>query len=238
MNKIVALIQSDLRQIFRDKTLAFFLMAPVFLLTFVRFFVPYLTEKYPLVHSYHALIMMFAGIQTAVMFGFVVSFMILEEKDENVLQVIRVLPISPFYFMVYRLVFATVFSAFGALLVICFSGLAYPGFINALLLAVQYGLIAPFITLLVATFAMNKVEGMAYFKGVDLLLLLPLVTFFLDGSIKYIFALIPTYWTYYLYHAVLIGEGGVVSLFCMGLGVYAVLIYVLFGQFKKRVFDR
>jgi fluoroquinolone transport system permease protein len=136
MKKIVILISADLRQIFRDKTLTVFLFGPIGLIVLVRLFVPYLTAQYPVVEHYHPMIMMFAGIQTAISFGFIISFIILDEKDENVLQVIRVLPISPFYFLLYRLLFATAFSTLGAFFMISLSGIAYPGLVNTVLLSV------------------------------------------------------------------------------------------------------
>lgn len=237
MKKIITLINSDLRQIFRDKTLTVFLFAPLILIVFVRLFVPYITEQYPIIQEYHPMIMMFAGIQTAIMFGFIISFIILDEKDENVLQVIRVLPISPFYFILYRLLFATTFSTFGAFLMINLSGIAYPGLTNSILLSIQYGLTAPFITLIIATFAKNKVEGMAFFKGVDLILLLPMLSFFVVGNIKYVFSIIPAFWTYNLFNAS-ISDGNTTFFFIIGLTIYSFVISVLFMQFKKRIFDR
>jgi fluoroquinolone transport system permease protein len=237
MKKIITLINSDLRQIFRDKTLTVFLFAPIILIVFVKFFVPYITVQYPIVENYHSYIMMFAGIQTAIMFGFIISFIILDEKDENVLQVIRVLPISPFYFILYRLFFATAFSTFGAFLMINFSGIAYPGLLNSFLLSIQYGLTAPFITLIVTTYAKNKIEGMAFFKGVDLILLLPILSFFLGGNIKYIFFIIPAYWTYNLFDASL-SNGNTILFFFIGLAIYSIVIITLFFQFKKNIFDR
>lgn len=237
MKKILSLIHSDIRQIFRDKTLTFFLVAPMLLIVFVRIFVPFITKHYPIVQEYHPMLMMFASIQTAIMFGFIVSFIILDEKDENVLQVIRVLPISPFYFILYRLLFATTFSTLGAFLMINLSGIAYPGFTNSILLSIQYGLTAPFITLIISTFAKNKIEGMAFFKGVDLVLLLPLLTFFISGYTKYIFSIIPAFWTYNLYKAS-VSNGNSSFYFFSGMSMYILVISVLFFQFKKRIFDR
>lgn len=237
MKKILTLINSDLRQIFRDKSLTVFLFSPLILILLVRLFVPYITEQNPIIQQYHSMIMMFVGIQTSIMFGFIISFIILDEKDENLLQVIRVLPISPFYFILYRLLFATTFSTFGAFLMINLSGISYPGFTNSILLSIQYGLTAPFITLIIATFAKNKVEGMAFFKGVDLILILPIISFFISGSIKYIFIIIPTYWTFNLYSQS-IGNGLTLKYFLSGLIVYLLFISILYTQFKRRVFDR
>ncbi len=237
MKMILTLIYSDLRQIFRDKTLIMFLTTPLFLILFIRFYVPYLTLQFPFVANYHTPIMMFGGVQTAIMFGFITAFIILDEKDENVLQVIRVLPISTFYFIVYRLTFATCFSALAAFLMIHFGGIAYPGFINSLLLSLQYGLAAPFIILIIATFANNKIEGMAFFKGVDLILLLPILFFYFSGAFRYVFVIIPIFWTYILYAESMV-SGKVWLYFMTGLGVYSVVLFLLFYLFQKRVFNR
>src|SRR5687767_10232893 len=149
MNQLIQLTLADLRRIFRDKTLLLFLFTPVFLILFVRFFVPYLTNLYPVVADYHAYIMMFASAQTAIMFGFISSFIILDEKDENVLQVIRILPITSAYFIFFRLIFAALFSFGGAFAMMLLSGISFPGYTHAFFLSLQYALTAPFITLIV-----------------------------------------------------------------------------------------
>lgn len=237
MTKVTTFVLGDLKLVFRDRMLSLFFFAPILLILFVRLFVPYITAVYPVAAEYHAYVMMFASIQTAILFGFITSFMILEEKDEHVIEVIRILPVSTSFFIVYRLLFSAFFSALAAFLMISLGGIAYPGFFNAILLSLQYGLVAPLIALIVGTFAQNKIEGMAYFKGINLLLILPVLAFFLTGILKYLFAIIPVYWTYLLYESALSGEK-VGLIFAAGLLVYLVVLILLFGQFKKRVFGR
>jgi fluoroquinolone transport system permease protein len=236
MKRILVLAIGDFKHIFRDKTLLVFLTTPLTLLLFVRLFVPYITGVYPLLKDYHPLVMMFACLQTAIMFGFITSFLILEEKDENVLQAIRVLPISSSFFIAYRLLFATSFSFLGALFMVLWGGLTSLGFIDAILLSVQYSLAAPLITLIIATYAKNKIEGMAFFKGIDLLLIIPILSLFLTGAVRYVFGFIPVFWTYQLYDIALKGEP-ITAVFLIGMAIYLVVIYFLFSQFKKRVFD-
>jgi len=234
MGKLSNLVRVDLKQIWLDHTMRSFILIPFFLILFVRFFVPYLTAIYPFVADYHSLIMMGAAIQTAVMFGFITAFILLEEKDEQVLQVIRVLPISPFYFILYRMTFTFSVSWLGAFATIYYGGIAYPGLILTFLLSIQYGLAGPLIAVAIVTLAQNKIEGMAYFKSINLFLLLPLATFFIEGDIRYIFAITPPYWTYTLF----IKEPPVFSYFAIGLGVYGSYLTFLYLQFRKRVFDR
>jgi predicted permease len=237
MSKLAALVYGDFKRILRDRTLTMFLLGPVFMVLILRYFVPQLTRQFPAVAEYHPLIMMFGAIQCAVMFGFIVSFITLDEKDEHVMQVIRILPISTFYFIIYRLSFATVFSALGAFLMISLSGLAYPGFTASIMLSLQYGLLAPVIILTIVTYAQNKVEGMAYFKGVDLLLIMPILAFVLGGISRYLFMPIPAYWTYTLYDTLLKGQSPWL-IFLIGLLVYGLVIALLFAAFRKRVFAR
>jgi fluoroquinolone transport system permease protein len=237
MKKLITLIYTDLKLIFRDHTLVFFMLMPVLLILLVRYFVPYHTIQFPVVAEYHTLIMASGSLQTAIMFGFITSFIILDEKDENVLQVIKVLPISSLYFITYRLTFAGIFSAIGAFLMINLGGIAHPGFFNSIVLSIQYGLAAPLITLIIATYANNKVEGMALFKGVDLVLILPLLSFFIVGNLKYLLAIIPVFWTYNFYQQTMAGES-TWWIFICGIIVYAIVLTVLFQQFKTRVFNR
>lgn len=237
MKKLYTLVANDFKQIFRDKTLFIFLLAPLILIAFVRFVIPIVAAKFPLIIEYYPYLIMGGSIQTSIMFGFVVTFMILEEKDENVLQVIRVLPISSMYFVFYRLIFATIFSFTGAFLMITLSGIAYPGLISSILLSFQYSLIAAFITLIISTFASNKVEGLAYFKGIDLILMIPMISFFVPQTFKYLFAVIPVFWTYQLHESLLNHDENYI-LFFVGIMFYAVVLSFLFWQFKKRVFDK
>jgi fluoroquinolone transport system permease protein len=237
MKKLTTFVLGDLRLVFRDRMLSLFFFAPILLILFVRLLVPYITAVYPLIETYHPYIMMFASLQTAILFGFITSFMILEEKDEHVIEVIRILPVSSSFFILYRMLFGAFFSALGAFLIISLGRVAYPGLLNSILLSLQYGLVAPLITLIVGTFAQNKIEGMAWFKGINLLLILPVLFFFLTGLLKYLFALIPVFWTYLLYDVALSNDH-VEVVFSAGIGVYLIVLFVLFVQFKKRVFGR
>ena len=237
MKKVIPFVLGDLKLVFRDRMLSLFFFAPILLILFVRLFVPYLTAAYPFVEGYHLYVMMFAGMQTAIIFGFITSFMILEEKDEHVVDVIRILPVSASFFILYRVLFGTFFSALGAFLLINLGGIAYPGFFNSLLLSLQYGLVAPLITIIIGTFAQNKIEGMAWFKGINLLLILPVLSFFISGIIKYLFALVPIFWTYSLY-ATSLASRKVGWTFSVGILIYLTVLLVLFKQFKTRVFER
>lgn len=237
MKKLVTLIRSDVQQIVRDRTLLSFLFFPLLVWALLRWGLPALTEQYPMLSEYHSLALMFGGMQSAVLFGFVVAFLMLDEKDEQVMEVIRVLPISPNFYLLYRLLFSSSVAALLALGILMWSGIAYPGWKAAVCVAVLYGLTAPLITLLIATFASNKVEGMALFKAVDLVLMVPLLAFFVEIPLRYVFGLVPVFWTYAFL------ERSIEGIWMWGYLGMAFLMYglgllLLAVQFRRRVFKR
>lgn len=236
IHKIINLILNDFKQIFRDKMMLIFLLAPFILLAFVRFFIPYLSEKYPFVVEYHNYIMMFAAMQTAIMFGCITSFMILEEKDENVFQVIRILPINTAFFIMYRIFFGFIFSLLSAFLLLRYGGIATPNMVNSFALALLYGLISPLITLVIGTFAKNKIEGLAFFKGLDLLLIIPILGFFVPISFKYLFGIVPIFWTFQVYDAALKAQE-IGILFIIAFIIHIICIIGLSYLFQKKVFE-
>ena len=238
MNRILRLAVHDLRLILRDSMLTLFLVVPFLLVAVVRYGVPALTAAFPVIAPYHGPIAMAAGLQTSLLAGFVSSFLLLEEKDEEIFTAIRVLPIGTLAFLSYRLLFATVWAALGAGLVLVWGGVAYPGTGAWPLLVSLYGLMAPLITLVIATIAANKIEGMAYFKIVNLILILPLGIFFLPEWVSYLVGWIPTYWLFRAYAQSL--ELGSVpwGTFAIGLGVYGIWIGYFYRRFSRNVFGR
>ncbi len=237
MKKLVNLIGSDVRQIVRDRTLLSFIFFPFSMLALLQWGWPALTTRYPTLVEHSDLVLMFASMQSAILFGFVVSFLMVDEKDEQVMDVIRVLPISPRFFLFYRLSFASIVAALMALVVLLGSGMTYMGIGASSCIAFLLGLTAPLITLTIATFANNKIEGMALFKVIDLVLMLPLLAFFLDEPFRYFFGVVPVFWTYALLEQSFEGEW-VWWYLGMAVLVYGTVLWGLAIQFRRRVFQR
>ncbi len=99
----------------------------------------------------------------------------------------------------------------------------------------QYALLAPLLALLVATFAQNKVEGLAQFKLYNFMLNLPALIYFLPNSFLHALAVIPTYWTFRSVEA-LHGGGDFWFFFGGGTLVYGGALVGLVWLFEKRVF--
>lgn len=237
MKQFIHLVKIDLKKVFRDKTMLVFLFTPIMLILAVKFGLPPLLKSFPELKDYVTYIMMFAAAQTAIMFGFITAFVMLDEKDENVITVIRVLPLNTFSFLFMRLSFAAAMSFLGALGMFLFADLHFTNYTNAILLSLQYALTAPFIVLVVVTFAKNKIEGMAVFKMVDLFLVLPVLSFLLTGWVKFLFGIVPIFWTFQSYQQST-EQQPFGFYYLIGLLIYCIFLFFLMNLFRKKVFDR
>jgi fluoroquinolone transport system permease protein len=188
MNKLLALSLTDCRNIFREQILyIMFVGAPVAQFLIARFLLPWVGEQFPAVVPYFPLIVMLMIVQVVSSIGFVGASILLDERDEDVLTAIRVMPVSATYFLTYRLLFTVLVSLAYALAMIRFTGLVFVPWPEAVAAAFLFACLGPVVLLVLAVFSTNKVEGLAVFKGLSLVLLLPAASFFISGGLKYAF---------------------------------------------------
>jgi hypothetical protein len=196
MKKWLLLIQNDLSRIVRDKTMLMFASTPFLLLAFIKYAVPMIGQMYPIITEYYPNIVLFGGIQTGILFGFVSGFVFLEEEDENVFDICKILPVKPFQFIGVRLFFTFTMSALGSFLILKFNGIIEFLALEVLSLSIQFALGAVLLSLCLGVFAKNKIEGMALFKALDLLILIPILSHFIHHPMMKILCIVPSYWTY------------------------------------------
>ncbi len=196
MEKLIKVANNDFRLVFRDNSLKIFIVLPLLILVVTRYAVPYVAGVYPVVQDYIAVILMLATMQGSVAFGFIYSMVLVDEKDTNVTKVYGILPVSKFWFVVFRLIppfFLATLATFLLLLVEPFYGLPV---VSNLVYSALAAMIAPLMILFVATTAKNKIEAMTWQKLFNIPLFLPVLAFFVPVSFSLIFAIFPTFWAY------------------------------------------
>jgi fluoroquinolone transport system permease protein len=196
METLIKVAINDFRLIFRDNSLKIFLVLPLLTLVVIRYALPYIAEIYEVLQDYIFVIMVLATTQGPTAFGFIYSMVFVDEKDTSVAKVYGILPISKFWFVVFRLIppfILATLSTFCLLLVEPFYGLPV---IPILVYSIVGGLAAPLMTLFVAILSKNKIEAMTWQKLFNLPLLLPVFAFFVPVSFSFLFALFPAFWAY------------------------------------------
>lgn len=237
MMHILQLSITDFRQILREQLLwVMFFLAPVMQFLIARWLAPVLIDFFPVLDGYQYLIVGLLTVQVVTGIGFVVAMMLLDEKDDGVLTAIRVLPLRPEVFLLYRLLIATFIAWMFGFTMLYFSGLIElaPG--KALLSAALFALLSPIVVLFMSSFGENKVEGLAMYKGINLVLTLPVISFFVPGHLAYLFGIIPDFWSFQLLSPETAHLQPVWLLIGIGVFCHLAVLAVLFVQFRERVF--
>jgi|GEM_PF-507702 len=238
---VLRLAINDFKNIIRDKFLVYAAIAmPLMVIVISRIILhwiaPTLKDTIPLAGNY-SMIFMLCVTMIPLVYGFIVAFLILDERDEHLLTVLRVMPISRNSYLIYRMLFLSIFSFIVMLIFPPLSGLLENtqfSYIQYIPIALLFTLLTPFSALMVSSFATNKVQAFAIFKISGTVFLIPLFIFLITDNLKYIFAPIPNFWAFItLKELITTGTNDYVHL---GIGyVYTIaLIAFLFYLFNKK----
>lgn len=234
MNRILELSIHDFRIIFRDKVLMVILFIPVIMIAILVWAVPAVIGSYHDAADYYPLIVGAICVVTAISPAYVISFIMLDEKDEGVLTVIRVLPLPPIHFLIYRVLFVLIFGFLTSLITLTVSDLSINLFM-LLLMSLFIALIAPMSALTIMVFCQNKIEGLTFLKGINFLTILPVFSFFTGTLGKIILGGVPTFW---IYHCLMnLGSTrNFLFYFIIGSIFYGFIFKFLFARFRQKVF--
>ena len=245
MAYLLKLAINDMRNIIRDRFFLFaFFAYPVMLILFSRVLVHVIEPRIGdyisfLAYESFSVVLMLFIVMTPFIYSFIAAFLILDERDEHLLTVLKIMPISRTSFLAYRMMFMLIFSFIVLLIfpplsgLIPMEGFAYLEYIPV---AFLFAMFTPVAALIVATFATNKVQAFALFKIGGTVFLIPIFAFFFDlGSLQYAFAPIPNFWSLKALDSVLSAEISfdIVSLI-IGFAFHIALIIGLFYLFNKK----
>ncbi|SDM32229.1 fluoroquinolone transport system permease protein [Catalinimonas alkaloidigena] len=235
MNRLLLLGANDFRMVFRDPMLRLFLFLPLLIVGGIGWALPPVLDRFPVLGDYGYVILMWACMQTATMFGFINGFVFLEEKDDGVFTALRIMPISAAMLLGFRMALGVVMTTAVNLILLLLNPVLPLDPLTGWLVAFQFSLLAPLFALLVAVFAKNKVEGLAQFKIYNLVLNLPILIYFLPYGALHAFAVVPTYWNFRTVEALHEGASWL-SFYGIGLAFYGIYFVGLIRLFERRVF--
>ncbi len=227
----------DARNIRRDSMLLWMALMPFFFVFLFRYLVPWvrqglLTQFDFDLQTYYVLLMSYAFvIGTPMLFGMVIGFLLLDERDDGVLMALQVTPVPLNNYLLYRVAVPIFLSVTLTTLTFPLAGLVTFPSPYLFFVALVSAPLGPVFALFFVNFAKNKVQGFALMKGIGSLLALPLLAYFVNMPWQLFFGLIPTYWPLKLYWVLDAGEPGA-WLYCLIGMVYSmVLLMVLARRF-------
>lgn len=227
-------IRNDLKVTWRDSSARIFLLLPVVFFLLLQTAIPSLLAAYPVVLDYGAYLLGAFTFQGGLMFGFVSGFLLLDEKDQDIFSVFQVAPMSLERLLTMKISFPFLGAFFYGVLTLAFNPIHRVGGLDLVLLPLCFALICPLVALWVGALGRNKVEGLTWFKAIDLVLIVPLLGFFLPGNWEYVFAVVPSYYAFKGVEVVELG-GNALAWELIGLGLGTALVAVSVWFFKRRM---
>ena len=211
---------------------------PLFLALLFRFAVPWVRDGilqqfnfdiqpyYPLLMSYGFII------ATPLLFGVVIGFLLLDERDDQTLKALQVTPLPLSGYLAYRITIPIILSVVLTVLMYPIAGLVPFSTTHLIAVSLLAAPLAPIFALFMATFAANKVQGFALMKGVGVVLILPVLAYFIESNWQLALGIVPTYWPIKLYWMLYAGETGGWIYFVVGLVYQALMLALLLRRFN------
>ncbi len=189
----VALVVGDIANLRRDPMLAASLVAPLLVAVALRFGIPALPESVG-VTGYLSLVLGLAVLLAPFLAGFAVGFLLLEEREDRILDAVAVTPIGVGGFLSYRLLLPMVAGGAGAAIVAILGGISPLGGLRlagaALLAAGSAGLM----TMSLAVLGRDRVQGLAIAKLMSFALVAAVAFQLLPGPWRWLLAPVPQVW--------------------------------------------
>jgi len=231
----------DARNVRRDSMLAWMAIMPFFFVLLFRFFAPWVRDGLLAqfgfdIAPYYALIMSYGFvIGTPALFGVVIGFLLLDERDDGTLTALQVTPMPLNSYLVYRVTLPMLISLILTTLTFPLARLVTFPLPYLMAVALLAAPLAPVFALFLAVTAKNKVQGFAVMKGMGSIMVLPLVAYFVQSTWQLAFGLVPTYWPLKLYWVLDADEPGAWIYFAIGAVYQLVLLVVLMRRFNTEM---
>ncbi len=218
---------SELKKWRRDSLMGFMLVYPILFGVIGRFVVPWVEDMsgFPM-NTVADYILVMLVLLTPQVYGALIGFSILNDRDDHVLTSVRVTPLSIHQFLLFKLVIVFVLSFAACYYVLWFSNMVDFGAGEMATISFLASLSAPMTGLLINALAQNKIEGFAVMKGVGILIIFPFVSLFFVDAKELLFSFAPGFWPAKAISSIVRGEG--VLLLSYGQYVWIGLVYVLF----------
>lgn len=192
---IGTVIKAELRNILRDRMYFVFAFYPVLLGAIGYFLINYIEDRVAPENLTPEIVAMFLILMTGYIFGALIAFTLLDDKDDLVLMSLKITPISVRSYVIVKLVVSFIFGFIATLVITLATGFLPDASIwSILLISIAGALQAPGVALIVNSFSNNKVEGFVVMKLSGLILVLPVIAFFTMDWQEVFLVFAPGFW--------------------------------------------
>ncbi len=240
--KVVAALRAlgpiDVHSVRRDALLRWMALLPIGFGLLMRWFVPFVAAQVKAqfafdITPYYPVVSGLMLLMVPMIFGMVVGFLLLDQKDDATLVALQVTPLTLRGYLAYRIALPVLLSVLLTLAVYPIAGLVAVHPLHLLLGAVAAAPLAPLFALFLAAIASNKVQGLALQKTMGVIILPPLVAYFIRSPWQLALGIAPTYWPVRTLWALQAGGAQAWLYLAVGLAYQAALLALLMRRFER-----
>ena len=243
LQTVLALGPIDAASVGRDSLIRWMLVMPAAFAIGVRFGLPptsaWLQSQFDLdLAPYLPLFGSGLLTMTPMMFGTVIGFLLLDQKDDQTLTALQVTPLTNRAYLLYRLGFPSLLTVPLTVLVLRLSGIPQISLGRQFVAAVVAAPLVAAFALFVAALANNKLQGFAIMKASSgAINLPPMIAWFFESDWQWAFGIAPMFWPVKLYWQLAgAGRGPTAPTWVyalLGLGYLLALIALLSRRFDR-----
>lgn len=188
-------LTSEWKKWLRDPLLKFMVFYPILFGIIGRFVLPIIAENTGFsVDHFADLIVVILVLLVPHVYGALIGFSILDDRDDHILTSIHVTPLGIHQFLSFRITVVLILSFVATTYVMWFSDIGDLSITNILAIALLVSLAAPMTGLFINALAKNKIEGFAVMKGFGMIIIFPIVSLFFLDIKELFFSVAPGFW--------------------------------------------
>lgn len=190
----------DMRRLMRDPILMMFMVVPFIILAVVKLFLmlvePILFQKTGFVLSpYYGYLLAVVLTFSPYILGTVTAFLMIDERDESIYELMSVMPIGYVGYITNRLLIPFTLSIVYTVLSYFVLDIFQLSFMQVFLIALLSGIQSIVVSLFMFSLAGNKVQGLTYSKALNIFVFAAVGDLLGLSWVSNISAFIPFYWT-------------------------------------------
>ncbi|MBS4539367.1 hypothetical protein GOQ27_12900 [Clostridium sp. D2Q-11] len=191
--------KADFKMVVRDPILILFFILPIFIPILIKIalnFVVPLIFRYTGVNliEYYGYVLMVSILITPLMLGTVSAFLLIDERDSRIQELIKITPVGYFGYISNRLLLPFIGSIMYTILTYLLLDIYNLEFVQLILIAILIGIEGIQIAYLLYNLATDKVQGLTYSKGFGVFTILALADIFNVKWFRIVGGLTPFYW--------------------------------------------
>lgn len=227
---------SDLKMIMRDPIMALLFITPLLIgilfKLLIYFLLPLALKYFDFILPPEPYLLSMTLLMTPYMLGVVMGFMMLDDKDGNIMDLVLVTPYGRRGYLLNRILFISVFTFLYSWINYMVLSLVNLSFFSFLYISVVLSIFAAAIGLLFFRIASDKIIGLTYAKILNFMIIFVFADFIDEEWFDNIASLFPTFWV-----TKLITDPGVVINYVLAGVVVLLWFFILYFNgigYKKR----